>query len=102
MTQQLWSVDIGEAPLAVVAAACRNDAWRMAAILANHDDLPSARWSDFVIRLCSPVRAASLHKRAEKLGIKAGFLAFLQNGTFLTYIAGREMKPAEKIAEWAA
>ncbi len=87
MNRTLWTVFTDRNPVAVVAADQCEDAWRIVAALADHDDLPGDRISTD-IRRCPRRQQARTVSLAKSLGCADTFLACLGGGAFLTSIGG--------------
>ncbi len=98
MKKDLWTVFADHLPVAVVAATCATDAWRIVAALDDHDDLPKRRRGT-EIAPCPPSETNRIQRQARKLGVSNEFLACLRGGMFLTSIGGAMGEtPSEQFA----
>ena len=87
MNRQLWTVSIDRVPMAVVAASCRRDAWRIVAALTAHNDLP-AKGGAADLDHCPSGQRAKLMRLARELGVADSFLACVRDRMFLTSLGG--------------
>lgn len=99
MNKTLWTVLSDRRPVAEIAAATHDEAWRIAAALGEFGDLPQNP-GQIEIKACPARKAARTRNQAQALGLGDQFLARIQNGMFLTMIGG--LAPGMTLAETGA